>query len=155
MGREVIILDKVCRICGKTFQVESSKSGTKYCSDECRKKGRREVNLRKNEKRRELYYQKPHPIYERECRRCGKLFTTRRKDKVFCSETCRDSQKYTFRKRYTLSIKEEREFIGDQKDYFYDPVKSYKKQHRLAEEYGFDYGEVQKRKTLEALRRSM
>jgi DNA-directed RNA polymerase subunit RPC12/RpoP len=67
-------------MCGKEY-IETLKPGkgrmprTKYCSDECRKKGRKESCLKNNENRTYV------------CLNCGKTFH-RIKDHRFCDKTC-------------------------------------------------------------------
>ena len=49
------------------------------------------------------------------CERCGRTFTTRRRDKRFCSEPCRDAQKKARRRANPVNRKAERERQRDRR----------------------------------------
>lgn len=65
-----------CPICGKEFEVIS---GTKYCSDECRKEAAAI---------RSWHHAYKKQIYKRYCTECGRIFITNKSEKIFCGSAC-------------------------------------------------------------------
>jgi len=74
--------DRVCAVCGKIFQ---GHKGECYCSDECRKEGRRTLA-------RERWKAKPKEEKTLICEYCGNPFTvTDARSHRFCSIRCRET----------------------------------------------------------------
>ena len=74
-------MERVCEICGKTFETGNSKQ--KFCSREC------------NLKHQRLKYRDAHPeppkpnLPERNCEFCDKEFFPQVDNQKFCSKKCR------------------------------------------------------------------
>lgn len=63
-------IEKMCLTCGKNFL---AKTNQKYCSLECHR----------------VAWYKKLGSREARCERCGQIFRTGRKHKIFCSKRCR------------------------------------------------------------------
>jgi len=66
-------MKKTCPICGKSFDALINKE--KYCSDKCAKHKK---------------YYKPKPMLRKICINCERIFMTRRFNKKFCSNSCKN-----------------------------------------------------------------
>lgn len=63
------MIAKICRICGREFQVYLSRSHVKYCSAECRSQARAKAATGRTKEKRQH-----HPKVSRICQQCGKVF---------------------------------------------------------------------------------
>jgi len=68
---------KKCNICGHIFSALTNR--VKYCSEICAKHKK---------------YYKQKPILKKICKKCEKIFYTRRSDKIFCSSKCKNKYHY-------------------------------------------------------------
>ena len=66
-------MKKICATCGKPFDALINKE--KYCSEKCAKHKK---------------YYKPKPMLRKICINCKEIFMTRRINKKFCSNLCKN-----------------------------------------------------------------
>ena len=112
----------VCAICGKEFElIPGPRQRRKFCSEECMLEARRgyyaayrRTHRAERNDRDKAYYQRtkklvePH-LYVRNCRQCGKEFTTQSPLKLFCSRRCKDKWNVTPEEyRVDMSMPEEK-----------------------------------------------
>jgi len=125
------MLTKVCPICGTEFKTDNYRA--KYCSDECKKQGRRLTSAKWREShpdyikdwmdkhpdyQKEWYDKHPHygrnrsrerrgtVEYHRECEICGKPFVTTFPWQLTCSEDCHNIFNNTREPRRLRRLKE-------------------------------------------------
>ncbi len=111
----------ICAICGKEFElIPGPRHRKKFCSEECMMEARRgyyaayrKAHRAERTESHRQYYQRtkksvePH-LFVRNCRQCGREFTTCYPFKVFCGKRCRDKWNATLEElRVDMSIPEE------------------------------------------------
>lgn len=82
--------EAICVVCGKSF---ISKAAGKYCSDECRKKAKKEMDIARR------YFSKETKGHEEICEICGKSFIAHSNGK-YCSDECRKKAKLEWYKAH-------------------------------------------------------
>lgn len=101
----------ICPICNKEFTTQDKRK--KYCSNTCKEEAKKlyikKFRTKKIESirkyNREKYHEK-HPLYEKHCKICGKLFTPSNSNReIYCSNTCKEISKKLAIKKYLLSEK--------------------------------------------------
>lgn len=79
-------MERNCLLCDTAFTVPARAPGKVYCSDKCRRKA--ETIRMRGVKRKKS---RPHKLT---CQHCGKEFMADKKDRQFCSKSCRSKQLY-------------------------------------------------------------
>lgn len=73
-------MDKVCKICGKTFVYQKGITGRKCCSKECEDKLKRAHDCH-------MAYDLSDGLYHGTCKHCGSSFVSSRK-RMYCTQEC-------------------------------------------------------------------
>ena len=98
---EARIVIKKCKICEKLFHIENpNKNAVRYCSDECRKEGMKQINKKYWEKNKDKINQQRKRFYKekRNCRFCKKEFEAFHPNAKFCSIKCKNKFAYLLNK---------------------------------------------------------
>ena len=122
-GRQSLGIDRVCPICGKPFK---TKTIAVYCSDECRKEGKRRYckayDAAHREQRRAKWAaltpeqretirvnaRKQHVIHDKVCQICGQTFQTNSGNAKYCSDKCRKEASHRYFEVYDAARRKQK-----------------------------------------------